>query len=84
VPGAKLVWGPFHIPGNLGGLINLYAVVYITIVVFFSFWPTTMKPSVTTMNYSVVGTFGTVILAVIYYMLRARKVYTGPIVEVSV
>jgi hypothetical protein len=36
------------------------------------------------MNYSVVGTFGTVILAVIYYMLRARKVYTGPIVEVSV
>lgn len=84
-PGAryKLIWGPFHLPGILGGFINTYAVIYITIVVFFSFWPTQMNPTVTTINYSVVGTFGTVILAVIYYVLRARKVYSGPIVEVG-
>jgi putative flippase GtrA len=42
-----------------------------------------MNPTVTALNYSVVGIFGTVISAVIYYVLGARKVYTGPIVEVS-
>ncbi|KAJ5185657.1 hypothetical protein N7472_010497 [Penicillium cf. griseofulvum] len=83
VPGAKLVWGPFHIPGVLGAVINTYAVIYIIIIIFFSFWPSHMSPTVTTMNWSVVGTFGTVILAVIYYMLRARKVYTGPVLEIT-
>lgn len=35
VPGAKLMWGPFRVPGFLGILVNGYAVVYMTIVVFF-------------------------------------------------
>ncbi|KAJ5860478.1 amino acid/polyamine transporter I [Penicillium soppii] len=81
VPGARLVWGPFHLPGLLGAIVNAYAVVYIVIVVFFSFWPPHMMPTVTTMNYSVVGTFGTIILAAVYYLVRARKMYTGPVLE---
>ncbi|KAJ5827392.1 hypothetical protein N7447_004155 [Penicillium robsamsonii] len=81
VPGAKLVWGPFHIPGIWGALINTYAVMYILIVVFFSFWPSHMSPTVTTMNWCVVGTIGTVILAVIYYVVRARRFYSGPVLE---
>ncbi|KAE8353471.1 amino acid/polyamine transporter I [Aspergillus coremiiformis] len=81
VPGAKLMWGPFHVPGIFGTLINGYAVIYMIIVVFFSFWPTTMSVDKTTMNFSVVGTGGTVILALVYYMLRARHVYTGPVIE---
>ncbi|OGM50766.1 choline transport protein [Aspergillus bombycis] len=81
VPGAKLMWGPFHVRGIFGTLINGYAVIYMTIVVFFSFWPTQMSVDKTTMNFSVVGTIGTVILALIYYVFRARHVYTGPIVE---
>ncbi|KAE8148355.1 amino acid/polyamine transporter I [Aspergillus avenaceus] len=83
VPGAKLMWGPFHLPGIWGILINGYAIIYMTIVVFFSFWPTQMDVDKTTMNFSVVGTGGTIILAIIYYVLRARHVYTGPIVELS-
>lgn len=82
VPGAKLMWGPFHLPGIWGLLINGYAVIYMVIVVFFSFWPTQMSVDKTTMNFSVVGTIGTIILALIYYVLRARHVYTGPVVEV--
>lgn len=81
VPGARLVWGPFHVPGVWGALINTYAVIYIIVVVFFSFWPPHVSPTITTMNYSVVGTLGTVILAMIYYVVRARKVYTGPVLE---
>jgi amino acid transporter len=80
-PGARLVWGPFHVPGMFGTLVNAYAVVYIVIVVFFSFWPPHVSPDFTTMNYSVVGTVGTIILAVAYYLVRARKFYTGPVLE---
>ncbi|KAL4749891.1 hypothetical protein BDW72DRAFT_177338 [Aspergillus terricola var. indicus] len=83
VPGAKLVWGPFHIPGIWGTVVNTYAVIFMVIVVFFSFWPSQMEVDKTTMNFSVVGTVGTIILAMAYYVLRARKVYQGPVMEVS-
>ncbi|PYH95514.1 amino acid transporter [Aspergillus ellipticus CBS 707.79] len=82
VPGAKLMWGPFRVPGIWGILINGYAITYIIIVIFFSYWPTALPVTVESMNYSVVGTMGVVILAIIYYIFRARHVYTGPIVEV--
>ncbi|CAG7921999.1 unnamed protein product [Penicillium olsonii] len=83
VPGAKLVWGPFRVPGLIGTVINAYAVVYMIIVIFFSFWPPHIAPTVTTMNFSVVGTFGTIILAIAYYLLRARHFYTGPVLETT-
>ncbi|KAH1271735.1 hypothetical protein KXW35_001609 [Aspergillus fumigatus] len=84
VPGAKLAWGPFHVPGIWGTAVNTYAVIYMVIVVFFSFWPSQMSVDKTTMNFSVVGTVGTILLALLYYVLRARKVYTGPVMEVSI
>lgn len=83
VPGAKLVWGPFHVPGVIGTIINAYAIVYMIIVVFFSFWPPHISPTVTKMNFSVVGTGGTIILAVIYYLVRAKNIYTGPVLETT-
>ncbi|KAB8201383.1 putative amino acid permease [Aspergillus parasiticus] len=82
VPNAPLVWGPFQVPGILGTVNNSFAVCYMIIVIFFSFWPTTMVVDDKTMNYSVVGTFGTALIAVIYYVVRARQVYYGPVVEV--
>lgn len=81
--GAKLVWGPFHIPGVFGILVNIFAVAYMLIIVFFTFWPTQIEVKVTTMNYSVVGTFGAIILSIVYYLVRAHKVYEGPLVEVE-
>jgi len=83
LPGKKLVWGPFHVPGIWGILVNAFAVIYIVIVIFWSFWPTEMNPSVTDMNYSVVGWGGVLLLATLYYLVRARRIYTGPVVEVS-
>jgi amino acid transporter len=84
VPGAKLVWGPFRVPGILGMLVNGYACIYMVIVVFFSFWPSDMNPTVEDMNYSVVGTVGVIFLAILYYFARARKIYQGPVMEVSI
>ncbi|KAJ5468866.1 hypothetical protein N7475_006618 [Penicillium sp. IBT 31633x] len=79
--GAKLVWGPFHLPGIWGILINTWALVYMTIAVFFTFWPTSWVVNYQTMNYSVVGTFGTILLSLFYYYVRAKKVYSGPVME---
>jgi amino acid transporter len=84
VPGAKLVWGPFHCPGIIGTAINGYAIIYVIIVIFFSFWPSKMDPTVETMNWSVLAIGGSVFLAIIYYAVRARHVYNGPIVEISI
>ncbi|KAJ6087084.1 hypothetical protein N7467_005998 [Penicillium canescens] len=83
VPGAKLVWGTFRCPGVFGTLVNLFAVIYITLVIFFSFWPSEMDPVVEGMNYSIVGMGCCTVLATLYYFMRARKIYTGPIVEAS-
>ncbi|KAJ5526349.1 amino acid permease [Penicillium frequentans] len=58
VPGAKLVWGTFHCPGIWGTAINAFAILYIVIVVFFSFWPAKMHPNVEEMNWSVLGIGG--------------------------
>ncbi|KAE8394408.1 choline transport protein [Aspergillus alliaceus] len=81
--GAKLVWGPFYIPGTLGIINNAWALIYMVVIVFFSFWPPATPVTVETMNFSVVGTMGTLILSLCYYLVRARKVYEGPIIEVQ-
>ncbi|KAJ5739194.1 hypothetical protein N7533_011978 [Penicillium manginii] len=82
VPGARLTWGPFHVPGIFGILVNGFTVMYMVIIIFFSFWPSKMHTTASTMNYSVVGTCGVVALAIAYYAVRARHVYQGPIMEV--
>lgn len=79
--GAKLVWGPFHLKGIPGIVVNVIAIVYMLIAVFFSFWPPTAQVTAATMNYSAVGTAGVMILTVVYYVIRAKKIYEGPVIE---
>jgi hypothetical protein len=79
--GAELVWGPFHLKGALGIANNVFAMCYLVVVGFFSFWPPMVEPTVDMMNYSVVVTGGLVIFSVIYYFVWARKEYNGPIIE---
>ncbi|KAF7588880.1 hypothetical protein BBP40_005065 [Aspergillus hancockii] len=79
--GAQLVWGPFHVGGIWGILINAFSLIYMFIATFFSFWPPNNHADVQSMNYSVVGTGGTIILSLLYYFVRARRVYSGPVVE---
>ncbi|KAJ5726780.1 hypothetical protein N7493_005807 [Penicillium malachiteum] len=81
VPGAKLVWGPFHCPGIWGTLVNALAVCYCLIVVFFSFWPRQMHPGVTEMNWSALSIGCSILLTIKYYFARARRIYQGPIQE---
>jgi choline transport protein len=80
----KLVWGPWHLPGLLGTINNAYACVYMIFVIFWSVWPPVTPVTASTMNYSVVVTGGVMILSVVWYFIRGRKDYNGPIVDEDV
>ncbi|CAK7262471.1 hypothetical protein SEPCBS57363_000060 [Sporothrix epigloea] len=77
-------WGWFHIPGLLGTINNIYACCYMIFVIFFSLWPSVYRPDATTMNYSIVITSGVLIFSLIWYFIRARKEYNGPVVDSEV
>ncbi|KAI0539934.1 putative GABA permease [Xylaria digitata] len=79
----NLHWGPWHVPGFLGIANNLFACVYLFVLWFWAFWPPVTPVTPETMNFSVL-TFGATILgAIIWYFVRGKKEYKGPIVEVE-
>ena len=82
VPGAPLEWGPWRVPGTFGLINNIFTIAYLVVIFFFSLWPPSVSPSASEMNYSSLMLGGTLILSAIYYFVSARKVYTGPVIEV--
>ncbi|MCJ1310300.1 hypothetical protein MMC25_003962 [Agyrium rufum] len=78
-----LTWGPFHVPGLWGIAINAFAVAYMLLIFFFSFWPASTPVAAADMNYSVLILGSVVLFSVVYYVVWARKVYKGPIVEIE-
>lgn len=78
---APLIWGPWKVPGVLGTINNAYACVYMLFVLFWSVWPSEIPVDYTTMNYSIVVTGGVLILSGIWYFVRARKEYQGPLID---
>lgn len=78
---SQLVWGPWHVPGVLGIINNAYACVYMVFVIFWSVWPPETPVSPSTMNYSVVVTGGVIIFSVVWYYVRGRREYQGPLVD---
>jgi choline transport protein len=81
IANVRLIWGPWHVPGILGIINNAYACVYMIFVIFWSVWPPETPVTASTMNYSVVVTGGIMILSAIWYFVKARKVYTGPLID---
>lgn len=77
----NLVWGPWHFTGALGIFINVFACMYLTLVLFFSFWPPYTPTTAADMNYSSVLMAFVILFSVVYYLLFARKTYKGPIIE---
>ena len=64
-------------------MVNIFAVAFGIIIFIFSFFPVATPVTPATMNYSIVMTGAVAVIAVGYYIIYARNVYTGPIVEVS-
>lgn len=81
---SQLTWGPFHVPGVLGVVINVVGCIFLLIIIFFGFWPPSTPVTPATMNYSVLVTGSVLICSALYYVTRGRKTYTGPVVEVPI
>jgi choline transport protein len=79
---APLTWGPWHLPGWAGIVLNAFVCMFLTVAWVFSFWPTTLPVTPQNMNYNSVLWGGVVLLSLGYYLWKGRKEYTGPIVEV--
>ncbi|KAK2603227.1 hypothetical protein N8I77_009698 [Diaporthe amygdali] len=78
---STLTWGPWRLKGLLGIANNIFSCAYLLFIFFFSFWPASREVTPQTMNWAVL-VFGAVItFSMLYYVTWARKVYSGPIVE---
>ncbi|KAF7920719.1 hypothetical protein BELL_0233g00180 [Botrytis elliptica] len=80
--GAQLAWGPWHVPGVFGIINNAFAILYLTIILFFSFWPSALPVTAANMNYSSLVTGAVMIFSIIYYIVLGRHEWNGPIVEI--
>jgi choline transport protein len=83
VPNAEfLTWGPWRVPEPFGTIINAVGCLYMIVILFFSYWPTAIDPTASTMNFSSLMVGATGIFSVLYYIFWARRTYTGPVIEI--
>lgn len=78
-----LSWGPWKIREPFGTIVNTIGCLWMAILLFFSYWPTAENPTPSTMNFSSLMVGATGIFSILYYIFWARRVYTGPIIEIE-
>ena len=61
---------------------NIFALLYSILLLFWSFWPQTDPTTPATANWSVLVFGGVVILSILWYLLKARHYFKGPVREV--
>ena len=81
--GKQLVWGPWRIPGIWGIAVNLTAILYLIVALFWSYWPASKEVTGADMNYNILIFGACVLFATGYYLLVAKGLYTGPVVEIA-
>jgi len=79
-PDSEIPWGPFRL-GRLGVPITIGALCYTVLAVFFSFWPSIIPVTVTSMNYASLIFGGFLLISLAFWFIHGRKVYIGPIWE---
>lgn len=82
-PNSTLTWGPFKMPRIVGALVNCVAIAYMIIIFVFAFWPPALPVGPSTMNYACLVFGATVLSSIAWYIVHAKKVYTGPVVEIE-
>jgi choline transport protein len=79
---SQLRWGPWRLKGFWGTANNVVACSYLLLLIFFSFWPNYLDVSnPVSMNWAILVTGFIMIFSIGYYLIWARKIYTGPIVD---
>jgi choline transport protein len=79
----RLTWGIWRIAEPWGTVVNVVGCLYMVVILFFSFWPTTMHPGVAGMNYSSLMLGAVVFMASGYYVVSVKRTYKGPVIEVN-
>jgi choline transport protein len=75
--------GPWTLGRRWGPVVTGFALLWSVLVMFFSFWPTSVPVTPVNMNWSCVLWSAVMLFAVVFWWVHGRKVYTGPIVETS-
>lgn len=65
--------------GRSGLYINIAALLFLTPIWFFYFWPIALPVTAQTMNWAVLMYAGMIFVSVTYYLVKGRHVYTGPV-----
>lgn len=77
-------FGPFKLGKIAGPILNVISLVWITVVVVFSTFPSAMPVTAQNMNYSIVVMSGWTVAGALYYLLRARAKYQVPTVGLDI
>jgi len=65
--------------GKWGLAVNLASLVFLVVVLVFSFFPSILNPPADSMNWAIVVYVSVLGFAGIYYVVSARHHYDGPI-----
>jgi len=74
-------FGPFVLSPALGLTINFLTVIWTFMGLIFTFFPSDVVHTAAEMNWGVATFVGTMLLALIFWYVHGRKVYTGPIID---
>lgn len=78
---AEIRWGPWSLGPKLGFVVNIFSLCFLAVSIVFSFFPPGIPVTLVSMNWSILVFGGTVVLGILFYIVRGRKNYHGPIVE---
>lgn len=69
--------------GRWGIIINVASLLFLAPLIFFLTWPLAQPVVASNMNWSSVMLVGVLIIAMIFYAIKGRHEYTGPVVHVN-
>lgn len=76
--GAPLLPSPFSL-GSWGLAINIASELFLVVFFVFSFFPATPNPTPATMNWNILIYGVVVVFSLVFYLLRGRHRYVGPV-----
>ncbi|SCO40083.1 related to HNM1-Choline permease [Fusarium fujikuroi] len=77
-------FGPFKLGRIAGPAANVISLIWITVVVIFSTFPSTMPVTPQNMNYSIVVLSGWLFAGIAYYVFRGKYKFEVPVVDLDV
>ncbi|KAK1810558.1 polyamine transporter tpo5 [Friedmanniomyces endolithicus] len=79
----KFERGPWHL-GKFSPFINIWACIWTLFVSIIFVMPTALPVTAETMNYAIVYLGAILFFSMLYWVVRGRKFYTGPLIEAEI